>query len=112
MKRRMGRTLLAALLLGASGCALFQIILLPFQLLFHLLGAGASAVGLADVPPTADPPIVAQTAPGEWRVTGLRADVPCKIVCTNEGSPPRVYSWPADFRDKGEDVFVRFDGTR
>lgn len=113
MKRRMGWSLGALVVLGTTGCALLSIVLLPIQLLFQLLGAGASAVGLSDVPPTADPPpLVKNVAPGKWLVTGLRSDVPCKIVCTCEGAEPRVYAWPGDFAGHGEEVVVRFDGTR
>jgi hypothetical protein len=113
MLRRTGRTLGSLLLLGASGCALLQIVMLPFQLLFSLLGAAGGAVGICDVRPvTAPPPVVENVAPDQWRVTGLRADVSCRIVCTAEGVEPRVYEWPRDFAGSGEDVLVQFDGTR
>ncbi len=113
MIRRAALLALAFVVMQTTGCGLLEIALVPIKLLFSILGGIAGLVGLADVTPTRDPPpLVQNVADGQWLVTGLSPDAPCKIVCSAPGCAPRTYSWPDDFAGRGGDVAVRLDPAK
>jgi hypothetical protein len=113
MMRRLGLLVVAFIALNTTGCAVLNILLLPIQLLFSLLGALGGLVGLDDVTPDRNPPpVVCQVEGGKWLVTGLTPDAPCTIVCSAPGRETRRYAWPKDFEGRGGDVVVRLDPSK
>lgn len=105
MFRRLAGVCLLFLALNMTGCALLQLVMVPFKLLFSILGSAGSAVGVAEAGEIRGPaPIVREAGTGQWLVEGLRRDAPCRIVCSAPGYESRVYSWPGDF---AEAVFVK-----
>ena len=113
MKRRIGLTLGALFMLNLTGCGILNLLLLPFQLVFSLLGAAASSVGLSDVVPSHGPaPVVQEATDGKWLVSGLRRDAPCTIVCSAPQCDSQTFAWPGDFRGQGEEVAVRLERSR
>ncbi len=113
MIRRMGLVLLAFLALNTTGCAILNLVMLPIQLLFAILGGLGSIVGLSDVTPDRGPPPIVRQVDGErWLVTGLSPDAPCSIVCSAPGRETRTYAWPREFEGRGGDVVVRLEPAR
>jgi len=113
MTKRMGTAAFLFLLLNSTGCVALDIIKIPFQILFSILGGAAGLVGLADVTPTREPPPIVRNVGGEqWLVSGLTRDAPCKIVCSAPGCETRTYSWPQDFAGRSDEVAVRLDRTK
>jgi hypothetical protein len=102
-------TFLPATALLLTSCLLVDLVMLPVKLIFGLFSAAGSAVGglvsVSDVPPgSGEAPRVAAIAPDRWIVEGLRAEQPCTITCSAPGHQARVYAWPRDFANHGEEV--------
>ena len=113
MKRRLGSVLFLFLVVNSTGCVLLDIIKIPLQLFFSIVGGAAGFVGLTDVRPSPEPPPIVRNVGGEqWLVTGLAPDVPCKITCSAPGFAPRTYAWPDDFGGRGGEVAVRLDRAK
>jgi hypothetical protein len=113
MIRRVGLLCLAFLALNLTGCAVLNILMLPIQLLFTLLGAVGGLVGLDYAEPDRHPaPVVCRVDGEKWLITGLAPDAPCTIVCSAPGCETRTYAWPRDFAGRGEDVVVRLDPAK
>jgi hypothetical protein len=101
------------LVLNTTGCALLQLIAIPFKLLFSLFGAAGSAIGVAYATPPSDPPAMVSAAGEEtWLVEGLRRDEPCRITCSAPGRVSRSFEWPRDFEGSDGNVTVLLDRVK
>jgi hypothetical protein len=111
MLRRAMALLGMGFVLNVTGCAgLVEILMLPIKLLFELLGAAGSAVGLSHAVPMPEPaPLVQSAGPERWLVTGLRREEPCVITCAAPGFAPKSFRWPEDFSGRDEEVAVRLE---
>src|SRR5947207_2385275 len=94
MTRRLGTVALLFLVANSTGCVALDLIKIPFQILFSILGGAGSLVGLADVTPSFEPPPIVRNVRGDqWLVSGLTRDAPKK---------PRAYdAWFADLEKRG-----------
>lgn len=106
----MRRLLLAAIPLVLAGCAVFQLVLLPFKLIFSVLEAiGEGVVGAVESVVTAQAisgpaPAVARNADGDWVIDAPREPCRFRVTVAARGCEPRTYVWPDDFADLPPDA--------
>ena len=115
---RRGLALLGTLaVLNVSGCGLVQLVTLPFQLIFSLLGLIGDGVGsLVDSivlvePISGPPPIVRSHEPGEFALGPVGPESRFRVVCSAPAHETVTYLWPDDFpessRPDGGEVRVQ-----